>query len=64
MSFADSFEPGCFCWLARHTVEVPNGWFNAGELVYVVGVLLVMILAHLQRHVLVGKLVGVCVFVC
>jgi len=35
-SFADSFEPGGFCWEACHTVMVPNSWFNAGELVYVV----------------------------
>ena len=58
MSFADSFEPGGFCWDARRTMEVPNGWFNAGELVYIVEVILAMILAHLQRHVLAGKLVG------
>ncbi len=58
MSFADSFEPGGFCWDARRTMEVPNGWFNAGELVYIVEVILAMILAHLQCHVLAGKLVG------
>jgi hypothetical protein len=57
-SFADSLEPGGFCWEARRTMEVPNGWFNAGELLYVVEVLLAMILAHLQRHVFAGKLVG------
>ncbi len=39
-------------------MEVPNGWFNVGELINVVEVLLAMILAHLQRHVSVGKLVG------
>ena len=32
-------------------MEVPNGWFNVGELINVVEVLLAMILAHLQRHV-------------
>ncbi len=56
--FENSLEPGGFCWEARHAMEVPNGRFNAGELVYVVEVLLAMILAHLQRHVFVGKLVG------
>jgi hypothetical protein len=56
--FVDSLEPGGFCWEARRTMEVPNGWFNAGELVYIVEVLLAMILAHLQRHVFVGELVG------
>ena len=54
----DSFQPGGFCWEARRTVEVSNGWFNAGKLVYIVEVLLVMILAHLQRHVLASELVG------
>ncbi len=39
-------------------MEVPNGQFYAGELVYIVEVLLAMILAHLQRHVVTGKLVG------
>ncbi len=39
-------------------MEVPNGRFNAGELVYVVEVLLAMILAHLQHHVFAGKVVG------
>jgi hypothetical protein len=58
ISFADSLEPGGFCWEAHCAMEVPNGWFNAGELVYVVEVLLEMILAHLQRHVFAGKLVG------
>jgi hypothetical protein len=58
ISFADSLEPGGFCWEARCTVEVPNGWFNAGELIYIVEVLLVMILAHLQRHMFAGVLVG------
>ncbi len=58
ISFVDILEPGGFCWEACHAVEVPNGWFNAGELIYVVEVLLAMILAHLQRHVFTGKLVG------
>jgi hypothetical protein len=58
ISFADSLEPGGFCWEVRHTVEVLNGRFNAGELVYVVEILLAMILAHLQHHMVMGKLVG------
>jgi hypothetical protein len=58
ISFADSLEPGGFCWEACRAVEVPNGWFNTGELVYVVEVLLAMILAHLQRQVFAGELVG------
>ncbi len=58
ISFADSLEPGGFCGEACRAVEVPNGRFNARELVYAVEVLLVMILAHLQHHVFVGKLVG------
>ncbi len=58
ISFADSHEPGGFCWEAHCAVEVPNGRFNAGELIYVVEVLLAMILAHLQRHVFAGMLVG------
>ncbi len=58
ISFADNLEPGGFCWEARHPMEVPNGWFNAGELIYVVEILLAMILAHLQCHVFTGKLVG------
>ncbi len=56
--FADSLEPGGFCWEARCAMEVPNGRFNTGELVYIVEVLLAMILVHLQRHVFVGALVG------
>jgi hypothetical protein len=47
-----------FCWEAWRAVEVPNGWFNSGGLVNVVEVLLAIILAHLQRHVFAGKLVG------
>ncbi len=43
----------------RRAVEVPNGWFNAGEFIHIVEVLLAMILAHLQCHVFAGKLVGV-----
>jgi hypothetical protein len=57
ISFADSLEPGGFCWEACRAVEVTNGRFNAGELVYVVEVLLAIILAHLQRHVVMGELV-------
>jgi hypothetical protein len=56
ISFAYSLDPGGFCWEARHAVEVPNGWFDAGEFVHVVEVLLAIILAHLQCHVIVGKL--------
>jgi hypothetical protein len=58
ISFADSLEPGGFCWEACRAVEVLNGWFDAEEFVYVVEVLLAMILAHLQCHVFMGKLVG------
>jgi hypothetical protein len=58
ISFADSLEPGGFCWEACRTVEVPNGWFDAGEFVYIVEVLLAMILAHFQCHMFAGKLVG------
>ncbi len=58
ISFADSLEPVGFCWEACHAVEVPNGWCDAGEFVYVVDVLLAMILAHLQCHMFAGKLVG------
>ncbi len=58
ISFADSFEPEGFCREARRTMEVPNGWFNAGEIIYVGEVLLAMIFAHLQRHMLACKLVG------
>jgi len=47
--FANSLEPGGFCWEARRAMVVPNGWFNTGEFVYVVEVLLAMILAHLER---------------
>ncbi len=35
-----------------------HGGFNSGELIIVVKVLLAMILAHLQRHMVTGKLVG------
>ncbi len=38
ISFADSLEPGGFCW-ARRAMEVPNGWFDTGEPVYGVEVL-------------------------
>jgi hypothetical protein len=47
ISFADSLEPGGFCWEAYCALEVPNGWFDAGGFVYIVEVLLAMILAHL-----------------
>jgi hypothetical protein len=58
ISFADGLEPGGFCWKTCRAMEVPNGRFDAGEFVYVVEVLLVMILAHFQRHVFVEELVG------
>jgi hypothetical protein len=58
ISFADSLEPGGFCWEARCAVEVLNGWFDAGEFVHVVEVLLAIILAHLQCRMFAGKLVG------
>ncbi len=57
ISFANSLEPGSFCWEARSAMEVPNGWFNAGEFVYVVEVLLAIVLAHLERHMVAGDLV-------
>jgi hypothetical protein len=57
-SFADSLEPGSFCWEACLAVEVPNGWFDTGEFVHVVEVLLALILAHLQCHMFADKLVG------
>ncbi len=47
ISFANSLEPGSFCWEARRAMEVPNGRFNAGEFAYIVEVLLAIILAHL-----------------
>ncbi len=56
--FADSLEPGGFCWEACRAVEVPNGRFDAGEFEYVAEVLLAMILAHLQCHMFAGELVG------
>jgi hypothetical protein len=56
ISFADCLKPRGFCWEACHAVEIPNGWFNAGELVYVVEVLLAMIIAHLQHHLFADKL--------
>ncbi len=58
ISFADSLEPGGFCWKTCCAVEELNGRFNAGELIYIVMVLLAMILVHFQRHVFTGKLVG------
>ncbi len=38
-------------------MEVPNGWFNAGEFVYIVEVLLAIVLAHLERHMVAEDLV-------
>ncbi len=58
ISFADSLESGGFCWEACHALEVLNGWFDAGEFLYIVEVLLAMILEHLQCHVFTDKLVG------
>ncbi len=57
ISFANSLEPGGFCWEARRAMEVPNGRFNDGEFVYVVEVLLAIVLAHLERHMVAGDLV-------
>jgi hypothetical protein len=57
ISFAKSFEPGGFCWEARRAMEVPNGRFDAEEFIYVVEVLLVVILAHLECYMFVGDLV-------
>ncbi len=50
ISFANSLEPGGFCWEACHAMEVPNIGFNAGEFIYVVEVLLGVILAHLECY--------------
>ena len=38
-------------------MEVPNGWFDAGEFIYVVEVLLAVILAHLECYMFAGDLV-------
>jgi hypothetical protein len=57
ISFANSLEPGGYCWEARHAMEVPYGRFNAGEFVYVVEVLLVIILAHWKFHMYTRDLV-------
>ena len=57
ISFANSLEPGGFCWKARLAMEVPNGRFNAGEFAFVVEVLLAIILAHLESLMFVGDLV-------
>ena len=39
-------------------MEVPNGWFNAGEFVHLVQVFLAVILEHLQSNVIASKLIG------
>ena len=57
ISFANSLEPGGFCWEARRAMEVPYSGFNAGEFVYVVEVLLAVILAHLECYMFAGDLV-------
>ena len=57
ISFAKSFEPGGFCWEAHRDMEVPNGRFDAEEFIYVVEVLLVVILAHLECYMFMGDLV-------
>ena len=57
ISFAYSLEPGGFCWEARRTMEVLNSGFNAGEFIYIVEVLLVVILAHLECYMVMGDLV-------
>jgi hypothetical protein len=57
ISFANSLEPGGFCWEARRTMEVPNSGFNTGEFIYVVEVLLAVILAHLECYMFTGDLV-------
>ena len=51
ISFANSLEPGGFCWEARRAMEIPNSGFNAGEFIYVVEVLLAVILAHLECYI-------------
>ncbi len=33
ISFANSLEPGGFCWEARRAMEVPNSGFYAGEFI-------------------------------
>ncbi len=50
ISFANSLEPGGFCWEACRAMEVPNSGFNTGEFIYIVEVLLAMILAHLECY--------------
>ncbi len=57
ISLVNSLEAGGFCWEAHRAMEVPNGWFNAGEFVYVVEVLLAIVLAHLECHMVAGDLV-------
>ena len=50
ISFANGIGPGGFCWEAYRTMEVPNSGFNAG-------VLLAVILAHLECYMFAGDLV-------
>ena len=38
-------------------MEVPNGWFNAGEFVHIVQVFLAVILAHLLRNMIASNLI-------
>jgi hypothetical protein len=57
ISYANSLEPRGFCWAARRAMEVPNGWFNAGEFVYIVEVLLAIVLAHLECRMVARDLV-------
>ena len=57
ISFANSLEPGGFCWEARRAMEVPNSGFNTGEFIYIVEVLLAVILAHLECYMFTGDLV-------
>ncbi len=57
ISFVNSLEPGGFCWEARRAMEVPNGRFNAREFVYIGEVLLAIVHAHLECHMVAGDLV-------
>jgi len=57
ISFANSLEPGGFCWEARRAMEVPNSGFNTGEFILVMEVLLAVILAHLECYMVMGDLV-------
>ena len=56
--FSNSLLPGGFCWETGHTLEVPNGWFDAGEFIPIVQVFLVVILAHLQNNMIESKPIG------